>query len=63
LLFGGGANNHEGLGALAGKIVHAIWNERRAWAMEHETINTQMVKMAPDFAVKSASSRPLAAPP
>ena len=22
---------------LAGKIVHAIWNEKRAWAMEHET--------------------------
>ena len=37
---------------LVDKIVHAIWNEKRAWAMEHESINIQMVKMAPDFAAK-----------
>jgi len=43
---------------LVDKMVHSVWNQKRAWAMEHESINLQMVKMAPDFAAKYSQLSP-----
>jgi hypothetical protein len=45
---------------LVDKMVHAVWNEKRAWAMEHESINVQMVRMAPDAAVRFSQLSPIA---